>query len=88
MLKLGAKRRRTHAEVLKDNAVNQDKEAVIQKHVAAYNRLLKENEELKGNEENLAKAMSMINELEKRDIIQQDLDSSYRLSEEALRISK
>jgi hypothetical protein len=40
MLKLGAKRRRTHAEVEKDKLISQDKEATIQKHIASYNRIL------------------------------------------------
>jgi hypothetical protein len=88
MLKLGAKRRRTTTEVLRDKLANADKEAAIEKQIAAYNRLLKENELLKLKSEDLEKAMEMIGQLEERDIIQRDHNNSYQLSDDAVRISK
>jgi hypothetical protein len=88
MLKLGAKRRRTHAEVERDKVLSQDKEGTIQKHLAAYNRVLKENEDLQANNANLHKAMDIINELEKRSIIERDQNNTYTLSDDAVNISK
>jgi hypothetical protein len=88
MLKLGAKRRRTTAEVERDKVLMAGKEAAVQQQLEQYNALLKENEMLRVKEQSLDNMQEMIQELEQRDIIQLDSNNTFKLSEDAVRISK
>jgi hypothetical protein len=88
MLKLGAKRRRTTAEVERDKALMAGKEEAVQQQLEQYNALLKENEMLKVKEQSLDNMQEMIHQLEQRDIIQLDSNNTFKLSEDAIRISK
>jgi hypothetical protein len=60
MLKLGAKRRRTTAEVERDKALMANKEAAVQQQLEQYNALLKENEMLRVKEQSLDNMQEMI----------------------------